>query len=172
MHDVVEDSDITLDQLRRDFPPEVIRLVSLLTHEKGVSYFDYIRRIKTDPVATEIKKADLLHNMDTSRLQEITPGDEERLKGYRIACKMLLEGSQDEAVRIVCEYSECPYHSLRRGQEFIVRNDAPAFCARFWNLLYPDICVLLAKEKVNKKDFLVASCPKNRVRVRAERVEE
>ncbi len=171
LHDVVEDSFITLDRLRLEFPSEVIKLVSLLTHEKTVPYFDYIRLIKTDPMATQIKKADLLHNMDQSRLIEITPEDRKRLEKYRTAYAMLLEGAEKSCVRIITEESDCPYHSLKKGQEFIVKNETPAFCSRLWNLIYPDVCVLLAKETVDKKPSFQAHCPMGKVKVRMERLD-
>ena len=67
LHDVVEDTDVTLEDLAREFPPEVIRVVDLLTHRKDVDYFDYVRAIKADPTAVKIKLADLDHNSDQSR---------------------------------------------------------------------------------------------------------
>ena len=67
LHDVVEDTEITFAQLEAEFPPQVITALRLLTHEKGTDYFDYIRKIKADPVATAVKIADLKHNADLSR---------------------------------------------------------------------------------------------------------
>ena len=72
LHDVVEDTDITLNDLRREFPEEVIRLVGLLTHDVSAEsnnqdYFDYIRAIKEDPTAVKVKLADIAHNSDQTR---------------------------------------------------------------------------------------------------------
>jgi len=67
LHDTVEDTDVTLDDLRREFPEEVVEVVSLLTHEKGENYFDYVRRIKDHPIAKKVKLADLAHNSDQTR---------------------------------------------------------------------------------------------------------
>jgi len=69
LHDVVEDTAVTLDTLRREFPGEVVAAVALLTHDRkgGVSYFDYVRAIKDDPVAKKVKLADLSHNADQTR---------------------------------------------------------------------------------------------------------
>lgn len=67
LHDVVEDTDVTMDVLATEFPPEVIRLLRLLTHEKDVDYYDYVRNIRQDPVAVKVKLADLAHNSDQSR---------------------------------------------------------------------------------------------------------
>ena len=67
LHDVVEDTDITMEDLAREFPAEVIEAIKLLTHKKGVDYFDYVRAIKENPIARKVKLADLNHNSDQSR---------------------------------------------------------------------------------------------------------
>ena len=67
LHDVVEDTTITLEDLAKEFPPEVVEAVDLLTHKAGVDYFDYIRAIRTNHTALTIKLADLNHNSDFTR---------------------------------------------------------------------------------------------------------
>ena len=67
LHDVVEDTDVTLDELKAIFPPEVTDAVALMTHRDDVDYFDYVRQIKENPVARKVKLADLAHNSDQSR---------------------------------------------------------------------------------------------------------
>lgn len=67
LHDTVEDTDITLEDLRRDFPAEVVDAVALLTHDDSVDYFDYVRAIKSNPIAVKVKLADLAHNADQTR---------------------------------------------------------------------------------------------------------
>lgn len=67
LHDTVEDTEITLETLAADFPPEVVEAVGLLTHEEGTDYYDYVRRIRSNPIAKKVKLADLNHNMDATR---------------------------------------------------------------------------------------------------------
>ena len=67
LHDVAEDTAVTMDELAREFPPEVIAVLKLLTHKDGVDYFDYVRAIKANPVAVKVKLADLAHNSDQTR---------------------------------------------------------------------------------------------------------
>lgn len=67
LHDVVEDTAVTMEELAREFPTEVIDVLKLLTHEKCVDYFDYVRAIKENPIARKVKLADLAHNSDQSR---------------------------------------------------------------------------------------------------------
>ena len=67
LHDEAEDTAVTMDELAREFPPEVIAVLKLLTHKDGVDYFDYVRAIKANPVAVKVKLADLAHNSDQTR---------------------------------------------------------------------------------------------------------
>ena len=94
LHDVVEDSDVTLDDLARDFPPEVIEGVRLMTHEPGVDYLDYVRAIKGNAVAKKVKLADLAHNSDETRFagRPVAPEElERRRRKYAAAREILLE---------------------------------------------------------------------------------
>ena len=63
LHDVVEDTDISLDDLTSEgFPAEVIDALTLMTHDDKVPYMDYVRKIKTHPIATKVKVQELEHN--------------------------------------------------------------------------------------------------------------
>lgn len=75
LHDVVEDTPLTLDDLAGDFPPAITNALALLTHQPGTSYDDYIRTLRDDPIAATVKRADLLHNSDQSRLA-LSPTDD------------------------------------------------------------------------------------------------
>ncbi len=69
LHDVVEDSSWTLKDLEREgIPEEVLEAVELLTHEEGVPYHEYIKKMTINPIAVKVKMADLRHNMDESRI--------------------------------------------------------------------------------------------------------
>ena len=68
LHDVVEDTSVTLKDLEKDFPLEITEIVHLLTHEEGTDYFEYVRTLKKNPIARRIKLADLAHNSDETRL--------------------------------------------------------------------------------------------------------
>lgn len=83
LHDVVEDTDVTLDDLAREFPPEVVEGVRLMTHDPAVDYFDYVCAIKGHPVAQKVKLADLAHNSDESRFAGMDGVTEEFLSRRR-----------------------------------------------------------------------------------------
>ena len=55
LHDVVEDTDITFEQLEKEFSKEVITILKLLTRDKGEEYMDYIKKIKKHSIARKIK---------------------------------------------------------------------------------------------------------------------
>ena len=72
LHDVVEDTDYTLDDLREmGFPEDAIVALDYMTHREGVPYMDYVRHIKENPVAVKVKLADLAHNSDRSRFDHV-----------------------------------------------------------------------------------------------------
>ena len=48
-------------------PAAVTQAVDLLTHREGVDYFDYVRSLRTNPIAVKVKLADIAHNADQTR---------------------------------------------------------------------------------------------------------
>jgi len=91
LHDVVEDTDVTLADLAAEgFSPAVVRAVDALTRRKGEDYMDFVRRAGADPVARQVKLADLADNMDLSRLPNPGEDDNVRLEKYRRARALLL----------------------------------------------------------------------------------
>ncbi len=90
LHDVVEDTDHTIDDLRKmGFSENVISAVELMTHDSNVPYMEYVAQIKNNPIAKAVKLADLRHNSDMTRLDIITPFDEKRAKKYAEAIRLL-----------------------------------------------------------------------------------
>lgn len=97
LHDVVEDTSVTLAQLEEIFPAEVTQAVALMTHADGVDYFDYVRAIRGNEAARKVKLADLAHNSDASRLPASAADSERtsaRLEKYQAARSILLEREQ------------------------------------------------------------------------------
>ena len=69
LHDTVEDSGATVEEIRSIFGDEIADAVDLLTHDKQIPYMDYIKRLAANPLARKVKMADLFHNMDESRFE-------------------------------------------------------------------------------------------------------
>ena len=92
LHDVMEDTDITAEQLREmGIPIDVMFALQLLTHAPDVDYFDYVRNMKHNAIAREVKLGDLAHNSDLSRLERVTGEDMERNRKYAEAKRILME---------------------------------------------------------------------------------
>ena len=92
LHDVVEDTEYTFCDLEKmGFSACVIDTLKLLTHDPAVDYMEYVAAIKKNPIARAVKLADLRHNSDLSRLDEVNEKILSRREKYLSAIK-LLEG--------------------------------------------------------------------------------
>ncbi len=90
LHDVVEDTDVTFKDLENyGFGEEIITALRYLTHDKSVAYMDYILKIKENPIAMQVKLADLKHNSDLSRYDEIEDWMPKRNEKYIKAIELL-----------------------------------------------------------------------------------
>lgn len=91
LHDVIEDTDVTLDYLReRGFSKEVLSALDALTRRKDETYDEFIDRIIENKIACNVKLADLNDNMDISRIKNPTEKDYERLEKYKKAKDKIL----------------------------------------------------------------------------------
>lgn len=93
LHDVVEDTPWTLEQLREEgFTPEIIDGVDTITRRDGTETYDeYMLRVKANPLAIKVKLNDLTDNMDIRRWDSIPDHEVERLRKYLKAYKQLTE---------------------------------------------------------------------------------
>lgn len=89
LHDTIEDTSVTYEDLLSVFGNNIADTVLCLTHQKEEDYFDYIRRVKKDPAARLVKLADIRHNMLPERNQNLDEKGRKRLEKYRIALKLL-----------------------------------------------------------------------------------
>ena len=92
LHDVVEDTDYTLEDLREmGFNQRVIAAIALMTHAEGVPYMDYVAKIKDNPIAKAVKLADLAHNSDITRMDVVDEKAIARVEKYAKAIRFLNE---------------------------------------------------------------------------------
>ena len=90
LHDVVEDSDWSLEGLcQQGFQEEVITALDCLTRKENETYESFIERVNTNPTARTVKIADLQDNMDLERINNPTEEDFARIEKYRKALKFL-----------------------------------------------------------------------------------
>jgi (p)ppGpp synthase/HD superfamily hydrolase len=93
LHDVLEDTPWTADQLRAEgFSEEVLQALANVTKRDGESYESFVLRAGSHPVSKAVKRADLEDNMDLRRLEEVTEKDAERLRRYVRAWRSLNSG--------------------------------------------------------------------------------
>jgi (p)ppGpp synthase/HD superfamily hydrolase len=90
LHDVIEDSDLTVERLRQEgFYAEILDAIECLTKRDGEEFGEYIERVKKNPLAIKVKIADLEDNLEVARLKEVTAADAERIEKYKQALQML-----------------------------------------------------------------------------------
>jgi len=90
LHDLIEDTDWTFEELEKQgFNRNIIEALKLMTHDDCVPYLDYVENIKSNPIARVVKLADLNHNSDLTRLEEIDKKAIERVEKYKKAIELL-----------------------------------------------------------------------------------
>ena len=90
LHDVVEDTDYTLEDLKAmGFPDSLTEALALMTHDDSVPYLDYVAKLKGNSIARAVKLADLRHNSDISRLDKVDEKALERVEKYKKAIALL-----------------------------------------------------------------------------------
>lgn len=78
LHDILEDTPVTVSGLRGGFPEVVVDAVVALTKVDGESYSEYIEKVAANPVALVVKIHDTLCNLTES----VKGGSWGRVKKY------------------------------------------------------------------------------------------
>lgn len=90
LHDVVEDTEVTIDQLRETgFSEEILEAINLLTRAKEDSYEEFIDKTLKNRIARNVKIADIKENMNLSRIQDPSEQDYMRIEKYKRALERL-----------------------------------------------------------------------------------
>lgn len=105
LHDILEDTPVTIGILRGAFGDEVASAVAILTRPPGDAYDAYIERIKQHPIARLVKIADLNDNLDPRRhawaVDDASKAEFARLKArYEKALKTLGADGDCRAARL------------------------------------------------------------------------
>ena len=92
LHDLVEDTDWTFDQLLEEgFPTYIVDALRCVTKiSEDEPYEEFIQRVKSNPLAVAVKINDLTDNMDIRRLSTLTDADVQRLRKYLKAYRELV----------------------------------------------------------------------------------
>ena len=84
LHDVIEDTDMTLEDLEEyHFNEEIIAAICAITHNLDVAYDDYIKGVSNNPIATKVKIEDIRHNSDHTRLDQPEQTNHPKIEKYK-----------------------------------------------------------------------------------------
>ena len=90
LQDIIEDTDYTIENLRENgYSKEVLEAIDCLTKRDGKDYDDYVKRCKSNPIASKVKIADLEDNVDIKRFDVLKEEDLKRLNKYLRAWKYM-----------------------------------------------------------------------------------
>ena len=98
LHDVVEDSEWTVEKLDAEFEltSEEQSALQLLTHGDDEDYDAYVDRLASNPLARAVKTADLRDNLDVARLETVSEKDARRISKYLLSLRKLLRAAGHE----------------------------------------------------------------------------
>ena len=111
LHDIVEDTSITLKDLKdRGYPSYIVNSIDCLSKREGESYDKFVDRTMTDTMASYVKLADIEDNMDLSRLKTVTEKDKARLKKYKKVYARIKKHLKDEENKVCKHCLEPPMY--------------------------------------------------------------
>lgn len=93
LHDIFEDTDTSVEELREYVDEEIIDAVRILTRDQEATYMDYINSIieSGNILVTIVKLCDLTDNMDITRYDNFADIPFDLLKRYYKAYKQIAE---------------------------------------------------------------------------------
>ena len=141
LHDVVEDTDVSIEQLREDgYPEEVLEVIQLLTHKKCEPYMQYVRNLMHNPIARAVKMADLRHNGDLTRLDVVDEKALKRVDKYKEAISILTE-AEEKDFEFQTEEARMTYELLKIATELDAReSSANCVISEYTGTSWKDLC--------------------------------
>jgi (p)ppGpp synthase/HD superfamily hydrolase len=92
LHDVIEDTKYTLEDLRKaGYSQKILQSLDYLTRRDGEEYEEFIKRVKRNPLARKVKIADIEDNLDLARIKKPKKRDFKRIEKYRLALSELMK---------------------------------------------------------------------------------
>ena len=90
LHDTVEDTGLTIEEVEAQFGPETAAALDAVTRRGWESWDDYLLRVKENPIARQVKINDLIDNSNLGRLPHVTMKDVRRQEKYNKALQFLM----------------------------------------------------------------------------------
>jgi (p)ppGpp synthase/HD superfamily hydrolase len=91
LHDTVEDTGLTLQEIENQFGSETAAAVHALSRRDGEEWAEYLKRVKKNEVARKVKISDLIDNSNLSRIPNVTLRDVDRQERYNKALRFMME---------------------------------------------------------------------------------
>lgn len=96
LHDVLEDTSLTVDDLLRSgVSPTIVDAVVALTRRPEDTYDEYIERVAENELARKVKLADLADNLANNERYPRTPDVAARISRYKQAMQRLTSANGD-----------------------------------------------------------------------------
>lgn len=93
LHDIVEDTEVTLEYIETTFGKDIRDAVDAITHRPHEPNEEYYQRVIANNVAHMVKFYDITDNMSPDRLAKLSTDVQERLsKKYLRAWEVLTDG--------------------------------------------------------------------------------
>ena len=90
LHDTVEDTEVTIAEIEKEFGPETTAAVDAISRREGETWSEYLDRIQENPVARAVKISDLIDNSNLGRIPVVTMKDVKRQAKYNKALEKLV----------------------------------------------------------------------------------
>jgi hypothetical protein len=127
LHDTIEDSITTFDDLKEQgFSDEIVTALDCLTKREGETYDEFISRILPNETACRVKLADLIDNMDLTRIQNPSKEDEARIQKYKLAADRI-----SDALPYVDAIPDCRLVEINGVAEIHPAISSDQFCDMF-----------------------------------------
>ena len=139
LHDIVEDTDIDIELLKETFSERVVNAILSMTHKEEEDYFSYVERLCKNPIARQVKRSDLTHNINLGRLKNVTEKDLERVEKYKKAMAILSRGEQMKK----------EYNVLSKVVDVLATYDTPEYDINKIEEIFDQIKFVFDEFKVN-----------------------
>ena len=80
LHDILEDTDTTIEELIEEFPDSIVDAVITLSKSKAQDYNSYLKKVVKNPLALRVKRADISDNASPIRLYKLDPNKRVELR--------------------------------------------------------------------------------------------
>ena len=94
LHDTVEDTEVTIAEIEKEFGPETAAAVDAVSRRDGETWSEYLDRVQENPIARAVKISDLIDNSNLGRIPVVTMKDVKRQAKYNKALERLVGGKQ------------------------------------------------------------------------------